>query len=336
MIEPWAVPITASTEQARRGAGVCCGAAASAKSLAPPSKLGGGRRFPMNVANTPPPTRPRRGGLLRFSLRSLLVAITLLAMGLAWFAYWREGKRREAAAGDWVLHHGGGIAEFHSREATNPPWWVRCLAETLPDRCLRTVTYVDFLKDPTDADLAVLRDLPNLKQLNLNDAASVTPKGLEPLAKMRHLEVLYLMRTPVGDKGLAHAQNVHGLRELWVEGTGITDASVPWIVSNPKLTHLDVDGAKITDRSAPHLAKLQNLEVLALRNTQITSRGLAEIARLPRLKHLYLTGTAVDDEGLRHLAEVETLETLDVRLTSVTVAGREQFRRAKPGCRLEQ
>jgi Leucine-rich repeat (LRR) protein len=281
-------------------------------------------------------TRRRRFCLLRFSLRSLLVAVTLLAMALGWFIYWREGKRREAAAGDWVLNHGGTIAEFHSGEATNPPWWVRCLAETLPDRCLRTVTYVDFLKDPSDADLAVLRDLPNLKQLNLNNAARVTPARLAPLAKMRNLEVLYLMKTPVGDEGLAHARNLHSLKELWIEETGITDGSVPWIASNPQLTHLDLDGAQITDKSAPILAKLRNLEVLALRDTQITSRGLAEIAKLPRLMHLYLLRTAVDDEGLQHLAKVESLNTLDVRLTRVTAAGREQFQRARPGCRLEE
>jgi hypothetical protein len=282
------------------------------------------------------PATMRRGRWWRFSLRSLLVVVTLLAMGLSWFVYWREGKRREAAAGDWVLHHGGSIAEFHSREATNPSWWVRCLAETLPDRCLRTVTYVDFLKDPTDADLEVLRDLPNLKQLNLNNAARVTPARLAPLAKMRNLEVLYLMKTPVGDDGLAHARNLHGLKELWIEETGITDASVPWIASNPQLTHLDLDGAQITDKSAALLAKLENLEVLALRDTRITSRGLVEIAKLPRLKHLYLLRTAVDDEGLRHLAKIESLNTLDVRLTRVTAAGREEFQRARPECRLEE
>lgn len=282
------------------------------------------------------PATKRRGSLLRFSLRSLLVAVTLLAVGLAWFAYWREGKRREAAAGDWVLHHGGTIAEFHSREATNPPWWVRCLAETLPDRCLRTVTYVDFLKDPTDADLAVLRDLPNLKQLNLNHAAGIQPARLSPLAALTKLEVLYLTKTPVGDEGLAHARNLHGLKELWIQETGITDASVPWIASNTQLTHLGLGGTTIGDQSAPLLAKLENLEVLALYDTQITSRGLAHVAKLPRLKHLYLLRTGVDDEGLRHLAKIESLNTLDVQLTRVTAEGVEQFRRARPECRVER
>ena len=281
------------------------------------------------------PTRRRRGSLLRFSLRSLLVVVTLLAIGLGVFAYWRDAKRREAAAGDWVLNHGGSIAEFNSREAANPPWWVRCLAQTMPKQSLRTVTFVDFLKDPTDADLAILRDLPNLKQLNLNHAANITPARLAPLASLTKLEVLYLMNTPVGDAGLAHARNLHGLKEIWIENTGITDASMPWIASNPELTHLGVAGTRITDKYAPLLARLQNLEVLALRDTQITSRGLAEIAKLPRLKHLYLMRTAVDDEGLQRLAKIESLNTLDVQLTRVTAAGRERFQRARPDCRLE-
>ena len=283
-----------------------------------------------------PTTRRWRGGWLRFSLRSLLVMVTLLAMGLAWFVHWREGKRREAAAGDWVLNHGGSIAEFDSRDAANPSLWIRCLARTLPEGRLRTVTFVDFLKDPTDTDLAILRDLPNVKQFNLNHAAGIQPARLAPLAGLTKLEVLYLMNTPVGDAGLAHACNLHGLKEIWIENTGITDASMPWIASNPQLTHLGVAGTRITDKSAPLLARLQNLEVLALRDTQITSRGLADIARLPRLTHLYLMDTAVDDEGLKHLAKVKTLETLDVRRTRVTAAGREQFQRAQPGCRWEE
>jgi Leucine-rich repeat (LRR) protein len=282
-----------------------------------------------------PTTRSPRGGWLRFSLRSLLVLVTLLAMGLGWFAYWREGKRREAAAGDWVLNHGGSIAESNGREMAHPPLWVRWLGPVLPEECLRTVHFVDFLEDPTDADLKVLRDLPNLKQLNLNHAKNITPAGLAPLAELPKLEVLYLMNTPVGDTGLAQVRNLHGLKEIWVVHTGITDASMPWITSNPKLTHLGAAGARITDQSAPLLARLENLEVLSLVDTQITSRGLADIAKLPRLKHLYLLRTAVDDEGLKHLETTKSLDTLDIRLTRTTAAGRERFQRAMPGCRLE-
>jgi hypothetical protein len=280
-------------------------------------------------------TRLPRGGLLRFSLRSLLVVVTLLAVGLGVFVYWREAKRREAVAGDWVLNHGGSIAEFNSREAANPSLWVRCLERLLPEQCLRTVYFVDFLDDPKDADLEILRDLPNLKQLNLNQANNVTPAGLAPLAELPKLEVLYLMNTPVGDAGLAQVRNLHGLKEIWVGHTGITDASMPWIASNPELTHLGATGAQITDQSAPLLARLHNLETLSLADTQITSRGLADIAKLPRLKHLYLLRTAVDDEGLKHLEQTKSLKILAIQLTRTTAAGRESFQKAVPGCLVE-
>jgi len=46
------------------------------------------------LARTPVPPK-QRGNLLRFSLRSLLVMVTLLAMGLAWCAL----AGREAAGG---------------------------------------------------------------------------------------------------------------------------------------------------------------------------------------------------------------------------------------------
>jgi hypothetical protein len=282
-----------------------------------------------------PTTRRRRGSLLRFSLRTLLVMVTLLAVGLGAFAYWREAKRREAAAADWLSDHGAGVGHRGGREMSQLPLWVQRLALVLPEECFRTVNYADFPQDTSDAELKMLCDLPNITQLNLNKAASVTPAGLAPLAKLPRLEVLYLQETPAGDAGLAHARNLHGLKEIWIQHTGITDASVPWIASNPQLTHLDADEARITDKSAPLLAKLQNLEVLALRDTQITSHGLSEIATLPRLTHLYLMDTAVDDEGLKHLAKIKTLETLDVRRTRVTAEGVEQFQRARPGCRLE-
>jgi hypothetical protein len=234
------------------------------------------------LARTPAPPK-RRGGLLRFSLRSLLVVVTLLAVGLAGFWHWREAKRREEAAANWLLDHGASVGWFDGRPMSERPLWVQRVGLVLPEECLRTVYYVDFPEDTTDAELQILRDLPNLTQVNVNEAASITPAGLVLLAELPRLEVLYLKKTSAGDEGLAHARNLHGLKEIWVEYTGITDASIPWIASNPGLTHLDLDGAHITDQSAPLLARLQNLEVLALRDTQITSRGLAEIIMLPRL-----------------------------------------------------
>lgn len=279
---------------------------------------------------------PRRySRFVRFSLRTLLIGVTLLAVGLAVFSWWRDAKRREEAAADWLLNHGAGVAHLDGRPIEQRPLWVQRLAIVLPEYCLTTVYWVDFPKDTTDAELVILDDLPNLTTLHLDHAVNVTPAGLTHLRSLKRLEVLYLIQTPAGDAGLAHADHLHGLKEIWIEISGISDASVPWIASNPNLTHLDLDSAHITDKSLPLLATLEHLEVLALRATPTTSQGLAELSKLPRLKHLYLADTAIDDDGLRHLEKIKSLETLDVRRTRVTAAGLERFKRAQPQCRLD-
>jgi hypothetical protein len=283
----------------------------------------------------PPKPRPQRLGWARFSLRTLLAMVSLLAVALAGFAYWRDGKRREEAAADWLLNHGASVAHLDGWPLEQRPLWVQRLAIALPEYCLLTVYWVDFPKDTTDAELAILDDLPNLTTLHLDHAVNVTPAGLTHLRSLKRLEVLYLKETPAGDAGLAHADHLHGLKEIWIEVSGITDASVPWIASNPNLTHLDLDCAQITDKSLPLLATLEHLEVLALRATPTTSRGLAELSKLPRLQHLYLKDTAIDDDGLWQLEKIKSLQTLDVRRTRVTAAGLKRFQRAQPQCRLE-
>ena len=289
----------------------------------------------MTIEEISPSTPRTKRFRWRFSLRSLLVVVSVLAIALAGFAYWRDAKRREAAAADWLLDHGASVAHVDGRPLEQRPLWVQRLAMMMPEYCLLTVYWVDFPKDTTDAELVILDDLPNLTTLHLDHAVNVTPAGLTHLRSLKRLEVLYLKQTPAGDAGLAHADHLHNLKEIWIEVSGITDASMPWIASNRNLTHLDLDGTQITDNSLPLLAKLEHLEVLALRGTPTTAQGLSQLNQLPRLKHLYLRDTAIDDEGLRQLEKIKSLETLNVLQTRVTAAGRERFQRAQPQCRLE-
>ena len=56
-------------------------------------------------------------------------------------------------------------------------------------------------KDVTDDTLAMLSDLPKLKELTLNDS-SITDAGLARLAQMQHLESLRIARTQVTADGV--------------------------------------------------------------------------------------------------------------------------------------
>lgn len=76
--------------------------------------------------------------------------------------------------------------------------------------------------DVTDETLAVLRDLPRLKELSLDDSA-VTDRGLATLAGLPALESLRIARTKVTPDGVAAflASPPSKLRQIDVSGNGI-------------------------------------------------------------------------------------------------------------------
>jgi hypothetical protein len=279
---------------------------------------------------------PSRASPLRFSLRSLLVLIALVAVGLGVFAFWRDTKVREQRAADTILDRGGSVGWVDGRPLAKRPRWVQRLAWVLPEECLNTVCSIDFPRDPTDADLALLDDLPHIKTLYLVRAKNVTPAGLAHLASLSEVQYADLKETPLGPAGFAHLAHWRGATMLWLAETGFTEAQIPWITANRGLTHLDLSGADLGDESLPAIAGLQNLEVLALRDTRVTSQGALSLSKLPKLAHLYLRGTQLDDEGLTQLAAIPTLQTLDIRRTNTTAEARERFNVAMPNCRMEE
>jgi hypothetical protein len=100
-----------------------------------------------------------------------------------------------------------------------------------------------------DADLALLKSFPNLRELYLGRAkvgnpgmthlaalgklqtlslayTQVTDEGLKDLAGLKQLESLALTGTKVGDAGLKHLHQMKQLRELYLRGTGVSDMGV--------------------------------------------------------------------------------------------------------------
>ncbi len=161
----------------------------------------------------------------------------------------------------------------------------------------------------TDRDLDVLRDLPNLKSLNL-DHTGVTDKGLKEVAKVTSLVSLSLTNTQVTDSGLAELSPLTAL-----EG-------------------LRLDKLPITDKGLAHLSAFPKLRSLSLYQTTISDDGLAHLKQLTALEHLSLDETQIGDEGLRHLSQCSNLKVLKVWRTHVTPVGIEQLRKALPGLKV--
>ena len=72
---------------------------------------------------------------------------------------------------------------------------------------------IDIREHPriTDADLSILADLPNLKDLNL-DHAPITDEGLKQIARVPGLQMLSLSETQMTDAGLAELGPLTGLK----------------------------------------------------------------------------------------------------------------------------
>lgn len=135
-----------------------------------------------------------------------------------------------------------------------------------------------------DADLAMLRELSGLRNLNLF-GTSITDAGLEHLSELIGLQTLHLNATAIGDPGLQHLRGMTGLTTLSLYGTRATDAGLVHLTALTNLQSLTLGGTAITDQGLEHLKGLRELRQLSLSGTKVTGEGVQRLQRaLPRLQ----------------------------------------------------
>jgi hypothetical protein len=114
---------------------------------------------------------------------------------------------------------------------------------------------VDFSlqgKDIKDDDLACLKDMANLVELNLGN-------------------------TPVTDAGLAHVKDMAKLTRLQLHKTKITDAGLANLKTMQKLQSLNLYSTEITDAGLEHLKELKGLKRLYVWQTKVTAEGAKKL-----------------------------------------------------------
>ena len=209
---------------------------------------------------------------LQFSLRSLLVLVTVLAVWLGREVN-RARRQNEAVA---AIQQAGGMV-FYDSQVRPPqsrfrrwfPRFVRLLGEDLADAVVIVMLFPEaepeLLHDGTNerplVSLAMmigrLEDLVELDAggMNFDDADLAHLRGLKKLAS------LYL----------SHVQ----LNGTVVHCTRITDDGLAQIAHLSRLEALHLEGAGITDAGLAHLHSLSKLECLDLTNTMVTEAGVA-------------------------------------------------------------
>ena len=155
-----------------------------------------------------PKSKPRRRWF-QFSLRTLLIVVTLAGCGFGWLGknVW-EARRQQADVAAIEKSGGHVIYDYqidsqgkHAPNAVPPgPAWLHAL---LGDDCFRRVREVHILTGhASDADLGHLAGLKTLERLSVC-GPKVTDAGLEHLRGLTQLKECDVTYTSVTDAGAA-------------------------------------------------------------------------------------------------------------------------------------
>ena len=166
--------------------------------------------------------------------------------------------------------------------------------------------------DVTDAGLALLADLPNLKSL-LICGGHVTDAGIASLARVSTLESLDVCKN---EKLTGHGfEKLMNVRELQIR-TGLAPEAFRLIAKMEGLKTLRVDDPAF---GAEHMKALDGslITKLWIREAKLGDAAIAAMPAMPQLTSLVIESDLVDlpigDAGLRHLAERINLEELDIK-----------------------
>ena len=145
--------------------------------------------------------KPKRRWYL-FSLKTLLVALSLLCLAPGGYVVYEHAKARRQKAAVEAIENLGGTVKY---DWTVPVRSAK-MRQALGDESFGNVNSVQLNgTQVTDFSLANLTDLNRIKVLYLNDT-QVTDAGLKHLAGLKGLTHLDLDKTQVTDAGVAELQ----------------------------------------------------------------------------------------------------------------------------------
>lgn len=151
--------------------------------------------------------RPR----LRFKLRTLLIALTLLALALGWHA---RGARQQRLAVETIFDHGGWAGyDFEEREDST---WLYADGKSRVPEWLLDAVGTDFFHSVVTVKLPVVVD-PGI---------TVPPFGeelrqiMEQVGSLNRLETLWLADNFANDQALGHVGRMTQIRTLQITDYG--------------------------------------------------------------------------------------------------------------------
>jgi hypothetical protein len=182
-----------------------------------------------------------------------------------------------------------------------------------------------------DAALELLKSFPHLRRLELL-SCPVTDAGLAHVAGLKDLRELTVWNSRgITDAGLEHFKGLSQLERLKVSKTGVTGAGLRHLRGHRRLQSLNLKHNAISDQGIREIKALTGLKHLEMRNTGITDARLEQLTSLKDLEALGLWGNPLTEGCLKNLEKFGKLRALDISGLDVSEDGLKQLRRALPG-----
>ena len=230
----------------------------------------------------------------QFSLKTLLVFITLICLGPGGIVAYEQQKARRQRAAVASIEKIGGRVDYDD-EAVKRSALMRVILGD--DQCAH-VSSISLRPPESRQGFPALQKFPELTDLYVNHASNSDLVHLKPLANLQWLD---LRETEVTSEGLVHLARLTKLEGLQLYGTEVDDAGVAQLANLQKLTLLDLRKTRVTDACLAGLSRLESLERLYLYRTKVTDAGIETLEASRRLNYLDLTDTEVTDAGVAKL-----------------------------------
>src|SRR5262245_3114736 len=251
----------------------------------------------------------------QFSLRRMIVWVTLLGIALGWLGNEMLRARRQRQIVETIQRLGGKVRYDYD------PSEIRGTRQHQRSRGR-------WLTELIGPDL-----FAPLSGVYFGENTQLTDDDLKFLAELPRLQAVELFGEGILDKTMKRLVHACRLRDLHLDDTLCTTAAVSRLPAAPSLEYFTLLGVTVNDANMPSLAKMTNLQSLnwcsfsrSKGNLRaVTDVGLVHIAKLEKLEALYVNGADITDDGLRQLRGLKRLSGLALDSPHVTDAGMEHL-----------
>ena len=283
-----------------------------------------------NTCNRPPKRR-----FLRFSLRSMLLLTTLVAVVVG--VRLNRANRQKVAVR--YIQQVGGVVQYDIPSKPKQSARARLVNELEPtaNGVLEQMLGIDFFYDVKSVEITprARSRHEHMLELSLNDrllqttSPQVLQDLIEAIARSRATAAKQQIQTD-WDAAIAAVSELRTVESIELDCGRISSNQLELFGKLPRLKSLNLHNVLLQDSEAPSLRKLERLSSLVADN-RFSDAGLLALEGHPALEQIYLNygNSSITDKGMRSLATMRRLRVIDVSGCEITDAGVRQLSRIR-------